>query len=327
MSGIKTISSEKELEDAISEAKEKLLVIYFHADWAPQCKQVDDLLPDLAQDPELAHTSFCKVIAEKMQDVSRKYAVTSVPSFSILMNGKAVDKVEGLKMPELVRKLKLLQARVQMPPLVGDEKQAFLKRLQDITAKADCVLVMEGSPSAPASGESAEAVAALQKAGVDFRHFDITTDPELCQKLIDHVADKGACKYPLLFVYGDFVGGIEKIKQMDEQGQLAKFCGSGTLTERLEQLIKKAPVMVFMKGSPDAPRCGFSRTLMEILKNNKVSFDSFDILTDEEVRQGLKEYSNWPTYPQVYAKGTLVGGLDIIKELQESGELVAALNP
>lgn len=327
MSIIKEISSEKELEDAISEAKDKVLVIYFHADWAAQCKQVDDLLPDVAKDKELAHTSFCRVIAEKLQDVSRKYAVTSVPSFAILVNGKAVDKVEGLKMPELVRKLKLLQARVQMPPLVGDEKRALLKRLQDITAKADCVLFMEGSPSAPAAGESSEAAAMLQKAGVDFHHFDIAADSELHQQLIDHVADKGACKYPLLFVNGDFVGGMEKIKQLDEQGQLAKFCGSGTLTERLERLIKKAPVMVFMKGSPDAPRCGFSRTLMEIFKKNKVSFDSFDILTDEEVRQGLKEYSNWPTYPQIYAKGTLVGGLDIIKELEESGELMAALNP
>ncbi|CAN7951935.1 unnamed protein product [Ixodes pacificus] len=82
---------------------------------------------------------------------------------------------------------------------------------------------------------------------------------------------------------------------------------------RLEQLIRKAPVMVFMKGSPEAPRCGFSRTLMDIFKRTQVSFDSFDILTDEEVRQGLKKYSNWPTYPQVYAKGSLVGGLDIIK--------------
>ncbi|CAN7985016.1 unnamed protein product, partial [Ixodes hexagonus] len=84
---------------------------------------------------------------------------------------------------------------------------------------------------------------------------------------------------------------------------------------RLEQLIRKAPVMVFMKGSPDAPRCGFSRTLVDIFKRAQISFDSFDILTDEDVRQGLKKYSNWPTYPQVYAKGSLVGGLDIIKVL------------
>jgi len=65
---------------------------------------------------------------------------------------------------------------------------------------------------------------------------------------------------------------------------------------------------------------------MEILKEAGVQFETFDILSDEEVRQGLKKYSNWPTYPQVYVKGDLIGGLDIIKELKESGDLVPTLN-
>ena len=65
---------------------------------------------------------------------------------------------------------------------------------------------------------------------------------------------------------------------------------------------------------------------MEILKETKVEFATFDILTDDEVRQGLKKFSNWPTYPQVYVKGDLIGGLDIIKEVQESGDLVPTLN-
>jgi glutaredoxin-related protein len=64
---------------------------------------------------------------------------------------------------------------------------------------------------------------------------------------------------------------------------------------------------------------------MEILKETKVEFATFDILTDDEVRQGLKKFSNWPTYPQVYVKGDLIGGLDIIKEVQESGDLVPTL--
>ena len=76
-----------------------------------------------------------------------------------------------------------------------------------------------------------------------------------------------------------------------------------------------------MKGSPDAPRCGFSRQIVELLQGEKVSFGTFDILTDEEVRQGLKTFSNWPTYPQLYVEGKLLGGLDVVKELQEEGEL------
>ncbi|KAJ0177738.1 hypothetical protein K1T71_006611 [Dendrolimus kikuchii] len=101
---------------------------------------------------------------------------------------------------------------------------------------------------------------------------------------------------------------------------------SEKLEDRLKALINKHNVMVFMKGTRDTPKCGFSRTLIQILNGTGVQYDTFDILTDEEVRQGLKEYSDWPTYPQLYVKGELVGGLDIIKELQASGELDPTLN-
>ncbi|KAL3310988.1 Glutaredoxin 3 [Cichlidogyrus casuarinus] len=93
------------------------------------------------------------------------------------------------------------------------------------------------------------------------------------------------------------------------------------LNERLKSLIHKKEVMLFMKGSPAEPRCGFSRTITGILNDHKIDYGYFDILSDEEVRQGLKTYSNWPTYPQLYHKGELLGGLDIVKEMQESGEL------
>ena len=79
------------------------------------------------------------------------------------------------------------------------------------------------------------------------------------------------------------------------------------------------------KGSPDAPRCGFSRQIAELLAAEKVKFDSFDILSDEEVRQGLKTFSNWPTYPQLYYKSELIGGCDIILELAQAGELAGEL--
>lgn len=86
-----------------------------------------------------------------------------------------------------------------------------------------------------------------------------------------------------------------------------------TLDQRLRKLIARSPLMVFMKGDRQAPRCGFSKQLVALLNSIDCEYDSFDILSDEEVRQGLKTFSNWPTYPQVYHKGELVGGLDIIK--------------
>lgn len=80
--------------------------------------------------------------------------------------------------------------------------------------------------------------------------------------------------------------------------------------------------MVFIKGVPGAPQCGFSNTLLQILDEQQVKYDYFNILTDEEVRSGLKVYSNWPTFPQVYVDGELIGGLDIIKEMVEMGEKI-----
>ncbi|KAE8149195.1 thioredoxin-like protein [Aspergillus avenaceus] len=86
------------------------------------------------------------------------------------------------------------------------------------------------------------------------------------------------------------------------------------LFERLAQLVKAAPVMLFMKGSPSAPQCGFSRQIVGILRERSVKYGFFNILADEDVRQGLKEFAEWPTFPQLWVNGDLVGGLDILKE-------------
>lgn len=106
---------------------------------------------------------------------------------------------------------------------------------------------------------------------------------------------------------------------------LAPGVGGEDINERLKKLINTAKVMIFMKGNRTAPRCGFSKTLIEIMNSTGVSYETFDILTDEEVRSQLKIYSDWPTYPQVYVNGELIGGLDIIKEMVKSNELLPTL--
>ncbi|RMZ76562.1 hypothetical protein DV737_g4770, partial [Chaetothyriales sp. CBS 132003] len=90
------------------------------------------------------------------------------------------------------------------------------------------------------------------------------------------------------------------------------------LHARLASLVKAAPVMLFMKGTPNAPQCGFSRQLVGILRERQVKYGFFNILADDDVRQGLKEFSDWPTFPQLYTNGELVGGLDIVREELES---------
>ncbi|KAJ2841641.1 glutaredoxin, partial [Coemansia brasiliensis] len=94
------------------------------------------------------------------------------------------------------------------------------------------------------------------------------------------------------------------------------------LNTRLKDLIESAPVMLFIKGTAAQPRCGFSKQIIGLMNEHNIKYGYFDILKDEEVRQGLKEYSDWPTYPQLYIDGELVGGLDIVKEMISSGELM-----
>lgn len=94
---------------------------------------------------------------------------------------------------------------------------------------------------------------------------------------------------------------------------------------RLRNLVSSAPVILFMKGTPAEAKCGFSRKTVALLQANDIPFASFDILTDDAVRAGLKELFDWPTYPQLYVNGSLVGGLDILNEMAEEGELKSEL--
>ncbi|GBE90052.1 glutaredoxin [Sparassis latifolia] len=93
------------------------------------------------------------------------------------------------------------------------------------------------------------------------------------------------------------------------------------VNKRLRALMNNDRVVLFMKGVPDAPRCGFSRRIVALLREQGVPFSSFDILTDESVRAGLKVLNNWPTFPQLIVNGEFVGGLDIVQEMVENGEL------
>jgi monothiol glutaredoxin len=98
-----------------------------------------------------------------------------------------------------------------------------------------------------------------------------------------------------------------------------------TINERIEQQLKEFPVLVYIKGTPDFPQCGFSAQVVGALKNCEKPFAFVNILEDPELRAGLKEYSEWPTFPQLYVKGELLGGCDIIVQMFESGELKKTL--
>ena len=93
------------------------------------------------------------------------------------------------------------------------------------------------------------------------------------------------------------------------------------VNKKIKNIINSDNIILFMKGTPDSPQCGVSMAVSNILKHLKVKFKGIDVLENNEIRQGIKDYTDWPTIPQLYIKGEFVGGCDIVKEMFEKGEL------
>ncbi|CAI0468649.1 unnamed protein product [Linum tenue] len=200
-------------------------------------------------------------------------------------------------------------------------------RLESLINSSPVMLFMKGKPEEPKCGFSRKVVEILREEKVDFGSFDILTDEEVRQGLKVY---SNWSSYPQLYIKGELIGGSDIVLEMQKSGELKKVLSEKgviiTLEDRLKHLVSSSPVMLFMKGNPDAPKCGFSSKVVNALKEEGVAFGSFDILSDEEVRQGLKAFSNWPTFPQLYYKGELVGGCDIVLELRKDGALKSTLS-
>ena len=100
-----------------------------------------------------------------------------------------------------------------------------------------------------------------------------------------------------------------------------------TVQQRIKDDIQGNDVVLYMKGTPVFPQCGFSATVVQVLTHLGVKFKGIDVLADPAIRQGIKEFSNWPTIPQLYVNGEFVGGCDIVREMYETGELQKVLSP
>ena len=99
-----------------------------------------------------------------------------------------------------------------------------------------------------------------------------------------------------------------------------------SIKDEIKNTVEKNDVCLYMKGTPDSPQCGFSMAVTNLLKHLDVKFVGINVLEDEKLRQGIKDYSDWPTIPQLYVKGEFVGGCDIVKEMFEKGELEKVIN-
>jgi Grx4 family monothiol glutaredoxin len=190
---------------------------------------------------------------------------------------------------------------------VNAEELPDISEEYDVTAVPFLVLLRDGNILESVSGSDAVKVrdaverhagnaAGLSKTG--------TTIPPALTAIPRSDGQNGLTATEAPATNGTFAAPTQTPQQSKEQ-----------LFARLAELVKAAPVMLFMKGTPSAPQCGFSRQLVGILRENGVKYGFFNILADEDVRQGLKEFADWPTFPQLWVKGELVGGLDIVSFL------------
>eukprot|EP00933_Yihiella_yeosuensis_P042517 TRINITY_DN37130_c0_g2_i1.p1 TRINITY_DN37130_c0_g2~~TRINITY_DN37130_c0_g2_i1.p1 ORF type:complete len:339 (+),score=76.27 TRINITY_DN37130_c0_g2_i1:105-1121(+) len=338
MASVTEVSSDAELK-ALCSSHSGLTTVLLWAPWHPPSVHLTKVLDAIASDQKSVR--FAKVNSDVCPSIATSLGADQVP-FAAFLNsrGTKLDVLAGADPPKLVEKVKALASKASSTcggasqscsaaasgEVTGDGED-LNSRLTALINFSPVMLFMKGSKVEPFCKFSKQTVAILDKHNIEYSTFDILKDEEVRQGLKDFSNWK---TYPQLYIDGELIGGVDIIKDMDEDGSLLEAVGSAAgekpLEERLHELINKEPVMLFMKGDPEQPRCGFSGKIVGMLQDQGVKFGTFDILSDEDVRQGLKEYSNWPTYPQLYAKGKLVGGLDIVKELIEEGSLLEELS-
>ncbi|KAF9177436.1 Glutaredoxin 3 [Haplosporangium sp. Z 767] len=329
------LSSDEEFAKVFQPASSTVYAMNFWASWAPPCIQMNEVFEELAA--KNSNIKFIKIEAEKFPDISEEYEIAAVPSFVVVKEGKVVDRVEGANAPELSKTIAkyskspmsssaLAQSStgsnggaaapsVAPPTLSPEEMNA---RLKELTSSSSVMAFIKGTPTAPRCQFSRQLLEILTAQNIRFSSFNILADDEVRQAM-KSFSDWPT--FPQVYVNSQFIGGLDVVKEMVETGEFqALVPAEKDLKTRMDELIRKAPLMIFIKGTPEAPRCGFSKKLVALLADQGVTYDSFDILEDDDVRQGLKSHVDWPTYPMVFFEGDLIGGLDLVTEMIENGE-------
>ncbi|KAI8896539.1 thioredoxin-like protein [Globomyces pollinis-pini] len=293
-------------------------IVNFWADWHEPCVHLNSVFVELST--KFPKITFIDIQPENFEDIAEQFEIETVPTFIVLVQGKQLEKLEGADPSALSNLCAKYAKHVQPAPTSVQQAPVvdLKKKLHTLVNSQPIMLFMKGSPSAPKCGFSRQVVDILSGLNCTYGSFDILADDTVRQGLKEY---SDWPTYPQIYVNGELIGGLDILKELVESGEFQKMIpAEDDLNTILKKLVNKAPVMLFMKGNPDVPKCGFSRTIAGILKDQGVVFETFDILEDDEVRQGLKVFSDWPTFPQLYIKGELIGGLDIVKEMIANGE-------
>ncbi|KAK4514874.1 uncharacterized protein ATC70_002480 [Mucor velutinosus] len=324
MSNLLEISSDEQFGDLLSK-KDTVYVLNFWASWAEPCQQMNEVFAELAG--KFPALQFLKIEAEEYPDISETFEISAVPTFIVLKGGKIAEQIEGAKAAELTNAVakhaKGVLNKFANSAAAGTDNGAkpvkdLNARLKALVNSAPVMIFIKGTPQQPRCGFSRQLVELLGEEKVKYSSFNILADEDVRQGL---KAYSDWPTYPQVYVNGELMGGLDIIKEMIASGEFKEMLPKEKdLSTRLQELIEKQSVMVFIKGTPEEPRCGFSRQLIALLNDRHVKYGYFDILSDDDVRQGMKAHVDWPTFPMLFYKGELLGGLDIVKEMIESGE-------
>jgi len=306
-------------------SKNKPVVVHFWATWADQCAQMDEVLKALLEMHQGALV-FGRCEAEEVSDLATRFNISAVPTVLLVKDGKEVTRINGVDPVKLSEQVEKLASGADGVEHSGEVAETLNEKLHRLIHQDRIVMFMKGMPSAPQCRFSKQLMELLGEVdpGLDFSHFNILEDQEVREGIKTY---SNWPSFPQLYIEGDLVGGLDVMRELNDAGELLDmFNDADKMKTKLKFLIKKSKIQLFMKGNPSEPRCKFSRETIALLQEHGVDFGHFDIFSDEEVRSELKTFSNWPTYPQLYKNGELIGGLDVMKEMAENGELAELMN-
>jgi Grx4 family monothiol glutaredoxin len=330
---IHQIASQKDFDEYIKSSSiiNKLLLVHVELEQIPVCKTVNEALLAISRDGEFnQQLNICRLNADHFTDFLTLQNVTAAPTVLFYHRAKLIDRVDGFNQSDLLKKIKyhINKIDVTTPTKVESKPNTDLNienKIKGLLQSSHVILFMKGTPTDPQCGFSRQACHILDENNIKYDYFDVLSDPNLREQLKIY---SNWSTYPQLYIDGELIGGLDIMKQMVENGEFeSKFKSKEKdWNKYLESLINQSPLMLFIKGTPESPQCGFTKQLIDLLNNANIKdYKTFNILQDEEVRQKLKEYSSWQTYPQIYANGQFIGGLDILKQLNEEGTLVETL--
>ncbi|KAK4055031.1 glutaredoxin [Microbotryomycetes sp. JL221] len=249
------VDSPEHLQQLLSQDLTRVSVLYFRADWAQPCQQMDTVNIELAK--RWSNVLFLSIEAEALPDISESFEVDAVPYFILLRGHTLLTRLSGAQPTALSQALTAHASR-QTPTSTTN-----------LQPKAP-----SNATYSPAQDDNSATTTRTSQ------HQNSAPDNETEQEL----------------------------------------------DQRCHKIMNQSDVVLFMKGDASTPRCGFSQKIVGLLQNEGIEFTTFDILSDESVRQRLKILNDWPTFPQLIIKGEFVGGLDVVKEMQENGELKELVN-